>query len=61
MFSKLSSESKLNILKNFYTPLIGKNIKTDSGDCVIFHANLWHTATPTQGIKRAIHFFFWKK
>jgi len=58
MFSKLSSDSRFNIFKNFYTPLIGENIKTDRGDCVIFHANLWHTATPTEGIKRAIHFSF---
>ena len=54
--------SKLIYAKNLYiisiTYLIGRNIKTDPGDCVIFHANLWHTATPTNGIKRAIHFSF---
>ena len=54
----LDENSKLMIFKNLYTQLIGKNIKTDPGDCVIFHANLWHTATPTNGIKRAIHFSF---
>ncbi len=54
----VDENSKLIFIKNLYTRLIGKNIQTNPGDCVIFHANLWHTATPTSGIKRAIHFSF---
>ena len=42
-FLNLKENSKLNKLKSLYTSLIGENIKIDSGDCVIFHTNLWHT------------------
>ena len=54
----IDESSKFILFKTLYTKLIGKNIKTDSGDCVVFHANLWHSATPTVGIKRAFHFSF---
>lgn len=57
-FSKFNEKSKLGFLKKIFTSLIGKNIVTDRGDCVIFHANLWHTPTETSGWKRAVHFSY---
>ena len=35
---------------------IGVNIKTDPGDCVIFFANLFHSAIPTRALRKAILF-----
>ena len=36
--------------------LLGVNIKTDPGDCVIFFANLLHTGIPTRTLRKAILF-----
>jgi ectoine hydroxylase-related dioxygenase (phytanoyl-CoA dioxygenase family) len=50
----------ISILKNirdlFPKYLVGVNIKTEPGDCVIFLANLLHTAIPTHGLRKAIIF-----
>ena len=50
----------ISLLKNirdlFPKYLVGVNIKTEPGDCVIFVANLFHTGIPTRGLRKAIVF-----
>ena len=38
--------------------LLGVNIKTDPGDCVIFFANLFHTGIPTRTLRKAMLFHY---
>ena len=42
-----------NILPRF---LVGVNIKTSPGDCVIFLANMLHTGIPTRSLRKAMLF-----
>jgi ectoine hydroxylase-related dioxygenase (phytanoyl-CoA dioxygenase family) len=50
----------ISILKSirdlFPKYLVGVNIKTEPGDCVVFFANLLHTGIPTHGLRKAIIF-----
>jgi len=50
----------ISILKSirdlFPKYLVGVNIKTEPGDCVVFLANLLHTGIPTHGLRKAIIF-----
>ena len=44
----------LQIIRSLIQKHIGITCRTDSGDCIIFFANLFHQGLPTKGLRQAI-------